>query len=267
MARVLAPAFRAGLRTARVCGWRGLLLALVSYVPLALSFAVLGGALVFAGLALHVVVLLALVRLLGASRGVPLPPLPQTDENGNRVLAPARPGPPLTGADRSPLVALRHAVALWRPAVAISGLYLLAQVGAVLTVVALSGGRVVDYSPTAQLIAVLPISALFLAFVFLATQRVALEGDPRVLVAAAHSVRIARAAYGPLLLLTAAEPVIAALGAVAMPEEHPPVTHVVVVTALTVLVATVVKVVVTAVANELYLAGPRLDLPVAEPPG
>jgi hypothetical protein len=128
-----------------------------------------------------------------------------------------------------------------------------------------SGSRVVDHSPLTQLMTVLPVSALFMTFVFLATQRVALEGDNRVLVAAAHSVRIARMTYGPLLLLTLAEPAVAAAGAFAVPGKHAPVARVALVATVTVVVAAAVKVVVMAVANEVYVTGPRVDLPVADP--
>jgi hypothetical protein len=265
VARVLATAFRDGLRAVRASGWRGPALALLSYVPVAATYAF--GAALLVGLVLHVVVLLALVRLLGAVRPLPVPPPPAVDGDGHRVAPPPKPGPPLTAADRSPKVALRNASRLWRPAVSVTGLYLLAQFTALLTVVAVSGGRVVDYSPDAQLVAVLPVSAVFLAFVFVATQRVGLEGDPRVLVAAAHSVRVARTAYGPLLLLALAEPAVAAAGSLAVPDKHAPLARVLLVGAVTILVAAAVKVVVTAVANEVYLTGPRLDLPVADPVG
>lgn len=264
---MLGTALRQGLRAVRASGARGPALALLSYVPVAASVAVLGGALLVAGLVLHVVVLFALTRVLGAVRPDGLPPLPGVDELGRRVAPPPRPGPPVTPADRSVRVALRRALTLWRPAISVTGLYLLAVVAALLTVVALSGGRVGDYSATAQLVAVLPVSSVFTAFVFLAAQRVALEGDPRVLVAAAHSVRIARTAYGPLFLLTIAEPLVAAAGSFALPGEHPPAGRVAVVGAVTLLVAAAVKVVVTAAANELYVTGPRLDLPVPDAPG
>ena len=82
-----------------------------------------------------------------------------------------------------------------------------------------------------------------------------------VLVAAAHSVRIARTAYGALLLLTVAEPLVAVASALALPEKHPPAARIAVVGGLSLAIATVVKVVVTAVANEIYATGPRLDLP------
>lgn len=262
MTRVLRTAFRDGLAAARASGWRAWSLALLSYVPVVVLGSVLGGALLFVGFIAHVVVLLALVRVLGAYRPEPVPPPAEVDDEGRRVLAPFRPGPPLTPADRSPATALRNARRLLRSAVSITGLYLLAGLAAGLTVVALSGGKVVDYSENAQIVAILPVSALFTAFVVLATQRVGLEGETRVVVAAAHSVRIARQAYGVLLLLAVAEPAVVVAGTLAIPSNDPPAARVAVVGGVTVLVAAVVKVVVTAVGNEVYLRGPRLDLPV-----
>lgn len=262
MARVLRPAFRGGLAAVRAGGWRPFALALLAYVPVAVFGALLGGALLVLGLVLHVIVVLALVRLLGAARPGMLPAVPQVDELGRRVLPPPRPGPAVSAADRSVVSALRNASRLWRPAVSITGLYLLAGVTAGLTAIALSGGRFAQYAPSTQLVAVLPLSALVTAFVTLAPQRVALEGDPRVLVAAAHSVRIARTAYGVLLGLTVAEPVVAAAGTLAVSGPHPPARRVVAVACVTVTVAAFVKVVTTAVATEVYLAGPRLDLPL-----
>jgi hypothetical protein len=93
VARVPATAFRDGLRAVRASGWRGPALALLAYVPIAVTFAVFDGALLFAGLVLHVVVVVALVRLLGAVRPVPVPPVPAVDEAGHRIAprcAPAR---------------------------------------------------------------------------------------------------------------------------------------------------------------------------------
>jgi hypothetical protein len=194
-----------------------------------------------------------------------VPPVPQVDEQGRRVLPPQRTGPPLADADRSPRVALRNAGLLWRPAISLVGLHLLVGLAAVMAAVALSGGRIVDYSPAAQRLGVLPLSALFTTFVVLAPQRVALEGDPRVLVAAAHSVRIARTAFGLLLLLTAVEPLLDVLSALALPGEHPPVGRIAAVVGAVVVLGTAASLVTTAIANELYLTGPRLELAVDAP--
>jgi hypothetical protein len=266
VARVPATAFRDGLVAVRRAGWRAFGVALLSYVPVVLLGSVLGGALLSIGLVLHVVVTFALVRVLGASRPSPLPEVPQVDELGRRVAPPLKAGPPLTPQDAAPAVALRNAWSLWRPAVRVTGLYLLAGIAAALTVVALSGGKFAEYSPSTQVVAILPVSALFTAFVVLAAQRVALEGDTRVLVAASHSVRIARTAYGVLLLLAIAEPAVAAGGSFLVREKHPPVGRVVAVGLGTVVLAALVKVLVTAIANEVYVRGPRLDLPAGEAP-
>ncbi|MDQ1712272.1 MAG: hypothetical protein QOE45_1722 [Frankiaceae bacterium] len=263
---MLATAFRDGLGAVRRVWWRAFGVALLSYLPLALLGSVLGGALLSLGLVLHVLVTFALARLVAAARAEPLPPVPRVDELGRRVEPPRNAGPPLTPEDASPVTALRNAFRLWRPAVRVTGLYLLAGLAAGLTVVALSGGRFAEYGPNAQLVAVLPVSAVFTAFVVLAVQRVALEGDTRVLVAAAHSARIARTAYGVLLLLAIAEPAVAVGGSLLVSGDHPPVGRVVAVGLGTLLLAAFVKVLVTAVANEVYARGPRLDLPVdAEP--
>jgi hypothetical protein len=265
VARVLATAFRDGLATVRRAGWRPFAVALLSYLPVVALGSVLGGALLAIGLVLHVMGTVALARLLGAFRGAPLPEPPQVDELGRRVAPPRNAGPPVGPEDASVATALRNAGRLWRPAVRITGLYLLAGVAAGLTVVALSGGRFAEYGADAQVLAVLPVSAVFTAFVVLATQRVALEGDSRVLVAAAHSVRIARTAYGVLLLLAIAEPAVAVGGSLLVSDKDPPLGRVAVVGLGTVLLAALVKVVVTAIANEVYVTGPRLDLPLDAP--
>ncbi|HVF20900.1 MAG TPA: hypothetical protein VNA14_11760 [Mycobacteriales bacterium] len=258
---MLATAFRNGLATARAAGWRGYALALLSYVPVVAAEASGNVAVAALTLVVQVVVVLALIRLLGAYRAEPVPPPAQVDEQGRRVLPPPNPGPPLGDADRRVGGALRNALRLGRPALAMSGLILLAQVAAVFTIIALSGGKAVDYSATVLLLTALPVSALFLAFILLAPQRIALEGETRVLVATAHSVRIARSAYGVLLLLTIVEPAVTSVGSLLVPDKDPPIGLLVGVGSVTLLVAAVLQVVTTATANEVYLSGPRLDLP------
>ncbi|HWL37207.1 MAG TPA: hypothetical protein VNQ77_13570 [Frankiaceae bacterium] len=252
---MLVTAFRDGFAAVRAAGWRALALSLLSYTPVALAEAVPNVLLVVATFVLQVIVVLALIRLLGAHRPVPVPAPPQVDESGRRVLGPKQPGPPLTDADRSPVVALRNAFALARTALRLTGLILLAQFAAILTVIALSGGKVADYSENVLLLTALPVSALFLTFIAVAPQRVALEGETRVLVATAHSVRIARQAYGPLLLITVVEPAVTAAGSFGG----------VAGVAGAIAAAALLQTWTTAAANEIYLAGPRLELPVPEP--
>ena len=258
---MLATAFRNGLAAVRAAGWRAYALGLLSYAPVAVAQAARNVAVIVLTLVVQVIVLFALIRLLGAYRPEPVPPPAEVDDQGRRVLGPPNPGPPLTPDDRRLGVALRNALRLWRPAVSMSGLILLAQVAALLTVIAISGGRVGDYSPTVLVLAALPVSATFLAFIVLAPQRLALEGETRVLVATAHSVRIARTAYGALLLITIVEPLAMALGMLPVPDKDPALATVAGFGAATVLVTAALQVLTTAVGNELYLTGPRLDLP------
>jgi hypothetical protein len=264
VARVLRESWRAGLAAARRAGWRGPLLAALSYVPFAALAPLAGGQLLVVGLVLHTIVLLALVRLLGAWRPEPLPRVPEVDEQGRRVAPPPRPGPRTGAGDRNPRTALRNAWRLGRPAVSLTGLYLLGEVGALMVAVVLSGGKLAEYSASVQTGAVMPVAALFLAFVALAPQRVALEGDTRVLVAAAHSVRIAKTTYGVLLLLTVVEPLVLVATALAAGDDLGTPRAVVALTTGFV-VETVASVLVTAMSNELYLRGARLDLPVDAP--
>lgn len=258
---MLRESFRAGFAAIRAAGWRGPLLGALSYVPVVVFATFAINFLVF-GLILHAVVVVALARVLGASRPEPLPPVPEVDEQGRRVAPPPRPGPPATAADRSPVVALRNAWRLGFAAARLIGLFLLANFGAYVVAVVLSGGRFTEESELVQAVAVMMLATLFSAFVALAGQRVALEGDPRVLVAAAHSVRIAKTNYGVLLLLTAIEPAIAVATAVAAGSGEVPRGRAVAVGVAALVAATVAKVVVTAVSNEVYLRGARLDLPL-----
>ena len=259
---MLRDALRHGLRAVRSAGWRAYALGLLSYGPVVTADLLDSPLLVVATFVLQIIVGFALIRLLGAWRPEPVPAPPQVDDQGRRVLTARRPGPPLGPADAGVGGALTSAFRLWRPAVSFAGLVVLAQLGALLTVFALSGGQAAEYEPDVVLLAALPVSALFLAFVALAPQRIALEGEPRVLVAAAHSVRIARTAYGVLLLLTIVEPAVTALGGLLVPDKSPPLGLAIGVGAAVLVVAAGIQVVTTAVANEVYLAGPRLDLPV-----
>ena len=258
---MLRAAVRDGLAAARAAGLRAYAVAVLSYLP-AVGADLTGNILlVLAGLIVQVVVSFALIRVLGAFRPVPVPAPPQVDDQGRRVLPPREPGPPLTAGDRRVRVALRNAFALWRPGLSFTGLVLLAQVGALLAVLALSGGKATDYSSNVLLLSAVPVSALFMAFLLLAPQRIALEGETRVVVAVAHSVRIARTTYPLLLLLTVLEPLLMALAALLVPDKDPSLALAAGVGGGAALLASVLQVLTTAVANEVYLAGPRLELP------
>ena len=261
---MLRSAVPAGLATVRAAGWRPFALALLGYVPVVALDA--GGidALVLPAAVFQMVVVLALVRVLGAWRPGGIETPPQVDEEGRRVAPPPRPGPPLTDEDRWARVALRNALALWLPALRLFAILMLTVLTGLLTLFAITGGKVADASLDATSVALVPIVSLFQAFVVLAPQRVGLEGDPRVLVAVAHSVRIARTAYGLLFALAAAEPLATVPIELATGDD----TTVAVKAAWaagTIVVASVLHVVTTAIANEAYLRGPRLDLAVAEP--
>lgn len=258
---MLRTAVRDGFAAARAAHVRAYAVAVLSYLPVVGAELTGNVALVLAAIIVQVVVSFALVRVLGAFRPVPVPPPPQVDETGRRVLPPRQPGPALTPEDRRVGVALRNAFALLRPALSFTALVLLAQIAALLAVMALSGGKAVDYSPNVLLLAAVPVSALFMAFLLLAPQRIALEGETRVIVAVAHSVRIARTAYPVLLLLTVVEPLLMGLAALLVPDKDPPLALAAGVGAGAALVASLLQVLTTAVANEVYLAGPRLELP------
>lgn len=262
---MLGAAFRDGLAAVRAAGWRAYAVALLSYVPVFAAELVANVVVFVIAFVLQVVVLLGLVRLLGAWRPEPVPAPPQVDDEGRRVRLADRRGPAVSLDDRRVFVALRNAVALARPAFSLTGLFLLAYFGAILTVIALSGGKVVDYSSKVATLSSLPVSALFVTFLAVAPQRIALEGETRVILAAAHSVRVARMAYGPLLLVTILEPLVTSAGALLVPEKDPPLGLAVGVGVATVLVASVFQVVTTAMATEIYLRGPRVELPVAGP--
>lgn len=259
---MVRTAFRDGLAAVRAAGWRAYAVAAIGYAPVVLAEVLANVFAIIAALVLQVITSLALIRLLGAWRSAPIPAPPQVDDEGRRVLTAPNPGPPLSDADRRIGAALRNAFALARPAMTLTGLFFLAQFAALLTVVAVSGGKAVDYSPNVLLLSAVPINALYVAFIAVAPQRVALEGETRVLVAAAHAVRVARTAYGLLLLVVVVEPLVTGLASLAISGEDPPVGRVALVAGLSALVAAGVQVVTTAVANEVYINGPRLELPV-----
>ncbi len=253
---------RTALSTVRRAGWRAVALSVLSFLPSALAVAAGLRDLLIVALMLQVVVTLALVRNLAAWRLQPVPPPPLVGEAGERagrlsvVL-------PVAEADRSVQRSLRAAVSLLRPALRLAALQILFLLGAALALAALGGDRLVDRSgdtprpSAAALLAAIPLFAFVLAFIQVAPQRIALEGDPRVLVAVAHSVRVAKANYGPLFLLALLQPALD-VGATAL-TSNPGLVQVLAVAVIAVLL----RIVVTAISTELWLAGPRLDVPAS----
>ena len=242
-------------------GWRGLAVAL-----LAASLGLVGlpsplDVLLFPVIALLGAVLtVALIRVLAAHRPEPLPPLPVVDDEGRRVGRPAR-IPLVDGSDRSPRRAIRRAGAMARPLLTYVGIELLLLVVAVLLVVPFASRSIEpeSFGEREALALLLPaqlVATLLTAFVALVPQRLGLEGDPRVLVAAAHSVRVARTAFGPMFLvsLVRAAPGLAAAALLAY--DRPVAAR-----AAVALVAIPVEMLAVAILTEIYLEGPRLDVP------
>jgi hypothetical protein len=248
---VLFRALRGGAGALRCAGWRALVVALLYLPGPPLAYAVTrvpGLAIVV--FALHNLATFAVVRLLAAHRPAGLPESPAHGI--------ARGVPPVGTPDRSPGRAAGAALRLARPALRLGLLQLLALVGAFFVLALIAGanafaGDVPTHRETLILLGgSAPLVALVTAFITLAPQRIAIEGDPRVLVAVAHAVRIAGSAYGPLFVLSLAEPLLY-LGQLAVGGG--------ILAAIPfALVNTLVQLLVIAAGTELYLAGPRLDL-------
>jgi hypothetical protein len=273
---VCAVLFRAvtdGARVLRSAGRRVLLLGLLYLVFL--PFAVLAPeyytyAFLFV-LTVDNIVTFAVVRVLGAHRDVPPIPAPsaQPGRLGDRTAAipvaveaaPVRAARAVSSADRAPGHALRQAGRLAWPALRLALVQFLALYAALLGFLAVSGGRLDitdDLSRGDELMVlagVIPLAALCDAFLYVAWQRIALEGDERVLIAVSQSVRIARRNYGTLLVLVLAESLLQL--PVVLSDDHAAM-----ITA-TFVVGSLLRLLVVAAANEVYAAGPRLDVPEA----
>lgn len=265
---MLFRALRAGAGALRLAGWRALTIALL-YIPadgFALAVGRIQSVAVFGLIAVVTVdniATFALVRLLGAHRpgGLPLPAGPPTTPGADP--APRRRGtvPPVGTADRSPLRATANALALARPALRLGAVQLLGLFAALLVLVAIAsigGTTIVSEEPTRRQTLVLfaasgPLVALVAAFIALAPQRIALEGDPRVLVAVAHSVRVARVFYGTLFTISMVDAVVL-LAQIAAGEG-------LLVFLTAAVVHTLLRLLLVAAATEVYVAGPRLDVP------
>lgn len=260
---MLRTSVRAGLSAVRAAGWRPFAIAFGGYLPVVAFDALDWVAGAFPAAIVQMVLLLAVIRVLGAYRPEPIPAPPQVDEQGRRVVVPLKPGPPLSDEDRTLGGALRNALALWLPGLRLMALFVLTVVAGIFTLLAITAGGIADADIDIDVtgVALLPVVSLFQAFVALAPHRVALEGDPRVLVAAAHSVRIARVAYGLLLMLSIAEP-LASLPGDLIVEDGTALDVRLAMASIAVVFGTIFQVVTAAIGNEVYLRGPRLELPV-----
>lgn len=265
---MLVPAVRRGASAVRRAGWPAYAVALVVGLPDLLPSSALAAPVEVAvfpvvGL-LRTIAFLGLIRLLGANRDSPVPPPPAVDATGVRVVIKSV-IPPVAEDDRSVRLAMQRAARLGRPALRLFALSLLAGAAAVAVWAGLVGASGIDLDEVGSrdAVGVVPIallSALLLSFIAVADQRVALEGDPRVLLAAAHSVRIAGvtfAAIYALVLLAIAPGAIGALlphGIDGLPWQ-----------VLRMVVGAGIQLVVLAALTEVYLAGPRADLLVDTP--
>jgi len=262
---VLLPALRSGASAVRRAGWPAYAVALLAGLPdlipsSALSAPVEVALFPVVGLA-RTILFLGLIRVLAAHRAEPVPPPPAVDASGVRTVTQSV-VPPVGDEDRRLAIAMRRAALLGRPALRLFAITLLGSTSAALIALGLLGANGLDIEDigSREPIAVLPVallSALLLSFVAMADQRVALEGDPRVLLAAAHSVRIAMAAYASvyfLVLLAVSPGTVGALlpaGVDGLGYQVP-----------RIVVGALVQLLVLGALNEVYVRGPRADLVV-----
>jgi hypothetical protein len=268
---VLFRAVKDGARVLRSAGWRVLLLAplYLVFLPLAVLAPEAYTYAFFIVVTFDNIVTFAVVRVLGAHREAPPIPAPEAETRpavrtadvpvavGAAPLV--RPVREVSSADRAPRHALRQAGKLARPALRLAFVQFLALYAALLGFLAVSGGRLDitdDLSLGDELMVlagIIPLAALVDAFLYLAWQRIALEGDDRVLVAVSQSVRIARKHYGTLLVLVLAESLLQI--PVVLSRDHAAMIAAVFV------VGSLLRLLVMSAANEVYAAGPRLDVP------
>ena len=210
---------------------------------------------------IRTVLFLGLIRLLAANRHEPVPPPPAVDATGVRVVS-ASVVEPVGDADRSVRFAMRRAMMLGRPALRLFALSLLGALGAFALWAALcsAAGLEIRDIGSRDPVAVVPLTlltALLLSFVALADQRVALEGDPRVLLAAAHSTRIAGVAFAAVYTLVLVANAPSAVGSL-LPHDVDALPW----QGLRIVLGAWVQLLAVASLNEVYVAGPRADLVV-----
>ncbi|MCA1824787.1 MAG: hypothetical protein ABR520_00945 [Mycobacteriales bacterium] len=238
---MLASAISGAFSTLRRAGWRPWLLAVLSWTPVLLVAAFRAPAFAVVALLAQNWILLALIANLGARRQ-----------------------PPVTAEHTATLRgSARRAVAQIRAGSRYTLLEMLAFVTSIGLLLALSRGNALAQAGTddalqltiAGQLARVPLFALVSAFILVAPQRIALENDPRVLVAAAHAVRVARAHFGTVFAIALAEPAAILIGLAI----HRGASIGVLASFVAVLV--IMRTLVTATATEVYVTGPRLDVP------
>lgn len=208
---MLIRLLREGLRTLRKAGWAALGLASLRVAALSIILPA-PNFLLFVGVTAQNVVTFGLVRFLAARRGIEAKrdgPA-QLSRAGVPLPAPRGPGPVDT-ADTNAWRALRNGGALARSGMRLAIVQLIVVTAISMLVLALGGDRVLtEDGSQAELVRLLaglvPVAALLTAFVAVAPQRIAIEGDERVILAVAQSMKISRTAYGTLFAVSLLEP-------------------------------------------------------------
>ncbi|MEO6715571.1 MAG: hypothetical protein ABIM89_19390 [Mycobacteriales bacterium] len=269
--RVLVQA----VRTVRAAGWRPVATGTLYVVALAVVLPA-PGLLLFVGMIAHNLVTFALIRQLAASRGISAKrdvptspqaaaaatPNPLSPETPLAALALTRPGP-VTEHDQDMRRALSSAGQLGRSGMRLAIVQLLEIMLMVTVLLAVGGERVLpDEQPTQPqlvrlMIGLVPVSALISAFFVLAGQRIAIEGDHRVVLAVGHAIKIARTAYGTVFVLSLLEPLLV-LGLVLAGDSWG--TRIAAAVGLVLL-----RLLVTGALNEVYAEGPALELAGRQP--
>lgn len=262
---MLFTAVRQGATAVRRAGWPAyavaLLAALPDLIPTTEDSAPITVALAPVVGLIRTVLFLGLIRVLAAHRDEPVPPPPAVDATGVRVVSSSVVAP-VGEDDRQVRFALRRAMALGRPALRLFAISLLGALGAFALWAALCAAVGLEISDVGSRdpVAVVPLTlltALLLSFIALADQRVALEGDPRVLLAAAHSVRIAGVAFAAVFTLVLVANTPSAVGSL-LPHDVDALPW----QGLRIVVGAWVQLLAVAALNEVYVAGPRADLVV-----
>ncbi len=264
---MLLRALRAAVTTLRAAGWRAFLLTYAYLVPIAVMLPRPDLVLII-GMALLNIVTFAIIRNLaaiGPSQAPALPePVPVVPEDGLPPVRRPLPGP-AGPADRNPRHALRQAARLSRPALRLALIQLTGYVAVALLFVMVGGDKLVmdeRLTHSEQLVlaaGVTPLIGLVQGFLAVAAQRIAIEGDQRVLVAVWHSIRVARTAYGPMFALSLAEPLLLVAEIAVGPS--------VAVSVFAAVAHPLLRLFVIAALNQVYAEGPRFDVPAAPAPG